>query len=316
MTDTPTLHRTAQIALICAWAETYPNASRPLRLHTLRRYFRLPELASTNDLSPEQCRDGARWLRDLREQPERRAAVLRKVAAELAPDAACLEAPASRYVTDAADNKDRALATLEDIGEADHFNRWRAGDAGNILLADSPEGKPRDVLAEYLKRPELQKIKTFLCPKLARADKLPAEVLLKLETSTVETWWRVCRVAGRVPQDLRDRYEILSWTWFQTAATSLQPRDGRKVQPTLADIERRLEVAADNEYHFRSPQDLTRWINAGEVMTDRPAAEKPDRVDEALAAFRASFYERDSIVDAWAATFGAGARFMIREVKR
>lgn len=316
MTATHTPDRTAQVHLLAQWAETYPNASRPLRLHTLRRYFRLPELASTNDLTSEQCRDGARWLRDLREQPERKAAVLRKVAAELAPDAALVDTATARLpVAESNDTQDRALSYLERIGEAGHAGRFSAGDCANLLLSLHPEAKPIDVLTEFLSAPEMEKLRAFLCPKIPWTRNLTDEDRLRYEDTAVNTLAELARVAARIPQRLRDLHPDLAFEWFRTAATAQMFVDGRFKTPTEAEIERRLAAASDEAATFRSLRSFRQWCRTGTVEP-KSAAEKPDRVDEALAAFRSAFYSCDSIVDAWAATFGPGARFAIREVKR
>jgi hypothetical protein len=315
--------RTAQVALLCAFAEKFGSAAqqnRPLRLHTLTRirWALLPDcdkkpIESTNDLSTDECKIIGRFIRETPVQRAER--MLRRAAAELAPAADCLDAPtanAAHCLAAETDTVERVLSFWERIGEVGHDGRFGAGDSANLLIAEHPEARPRDVLTEHLRSPEAERFKAFLCPQLPWADDLPAEVRLKMEATVLETLLKIARVAARIPDELRDRYPTLGWAWFQAAATMRQPRDGRMTTPTLADIERRLNAAADNQGLFRRIEDLRQWINNGEVVTERQPTEKPDLADSALAAFRSAFYDCDSIVAAWERTFSAGGAFTIK----
>ena len=309
----------AQVALHAQFAATFgAHVPRALRLHILSRRLRVP-VNSTSDLSEDEQRDLTRWLWIVNYAPFRRDEILRRAAEELSPDPAPVAAADAalqgcQQSRAALSNTDTALALLDRIGEASHDARFAVGDAGLILCAMAPEASRREVLAEHLRGREHDQLRAFLCPAFPPLENLQPEEALRYEASAVRTWLEVCRIAERVPKVLRDTFPGLGFGYFRAAATTLELRDGKRVIPSEKEIARRLAAVADNEHAFHSPQDLRAWIRTGELPERVPAA-KPDLAGEALLAFKAYFHERDSIAEAWSATFGTGAPYTIRRTK-
>lgn len=290
---------------------------RPLRLMVLTIITDNMQ-ESTRDWSERQYRWVAARLRPLAECPDAAAEIIREAAAILSPDLAQAGAmiDACRESRSALTDTDTALALLDRLSEVGHDARFSVGDAGLVLLAAAPTARPRDVLTEHLRGRERDQLRAFLCPAHPPLDSLPMEDALRLEASAVEVWLTCCRVSQRIPAEVRDRWPGVGYGFYRAAATIRQPRDGRLICPTLADICRRLDAVADNEGAFRSPQDLRRWINAGEVIAPREMAEKPDPTGAALVAFRSAFHEADSVAAAWARVFGSGGEYRVTQPRR
>lgn len=303
--------RTAQVHLLCQFAETFGQAAqnnRPLRLHVLSRIRKAP-LASTNDLTTDECRDLARFLREAREQPARVDAMLRRAAAELAPDAAQIAAiteglaECGRAHADLSD-LDTALALLDRLGEVTHDARFAVGDAGNILLSLAPDAHPREVLAEHLRGRERDQLRALLCPSFPPLDGLPLDLALKFEQSAVREWQTCCRVSERVPQEFRDTFVGLGYGFFRAAATTLETCNGRRLPPSREEIARRLAAVCDHEAVFLTPADLRKWALSGaETVPERCRAEKPDLIAEAYEFFKQRFHELDNTREAFVQTF-------------
>jgi hypothetical protein len=301
------------------FGETFgSHLSRPLRLHVLSRIRRAP-LASTNDLTAEECRNLARFLRDARNEPGRVDAMLRRAAAELAPDkgeVAKATESLDRCERSRAElsNVDTALELLARIGELGLDGRFACGDAALILCAMAPESPRREVLTEHLRGRGMDQLRAFLCPAFPPLDGLSPDEALRFEKSAVWTWLDVARVAERVPQEVRDTFPGLGFAWFHAAATTLEARDGKKCPPSTQEICRRLAAVADAESAFRRPADLRAWIRSGsDVLPDPTPIEKPDLVSEAYEFFKARFHELDNTREAFVQTF---ERYRLAGVRR
>ena len=283
------------------------TANRLLRLAVLARVTWHPT-ESVREWTEAQYRWTAARLRRLAECPDQAQELLREAAAELSPDLAAH--PPVALPTESADTRDQALTFLERIGEAGQAGRFAAGDCANVLLLLHPEARPAEVLGEFLRAPEMEKLKGFLCPKLPWAKSLSDEDRLRYEDTALNTLAELARVAARVPQDLRDLHPDLSFEWFRTAATAQELHDGRFGTPTASTIGERLAAASDERHRFRTLTLFRRWCRTG-VIEAAPKAEAPDVTDTALAAFRGAFHAADSVASAWEQTFGPSGAYRI-----
>ncbi len=281
-------------------------ANRPL-CRAVVRLLTGYSVETMRDFTADQYRETARNALRLLECPDQAQEIVREAAATLSPNAQQL-ADAGALVdlsTQNIDTRDHAVSFLERIGEAGLAGRWAAGDCANVLLLLHPDARPADVLGEFLRAPEMEKLKGFLCPKLPWSTSLSDEERLRYEETALNTLAELARVAARVPQRLRDLHPQLSFEWFRVSATAQEFRDGRFYTPTESEIARRLDVASDEKHRFRSLSAFRLWCRTGAVES-APKADAPDVTADALAAFRSAFHAADSVAAAWSAVFSTG----------